>query len=270
MANNDSNTLLYNGLHVAKFQNSLHRYYIDGVLKPGVTTIMSKVLAKPDLMLWPLNMAIYHLEERLMHGPLDHTDLIVAKGAHIKRRDSGASTGTIVHSHVERLLVNPNDYITDKDDSSEVVLAVHGFIDWQKINKPTVIAVEQIVYSHTHSYAGTFDSILKIGDKVYLCDLKTTNASRSAPKGVYSEYFIQLGAYLYAYDEQREYELAHGGTKLIAIDDLMIISCKKDGKVDTCTASELHITPEECKEMWLSTLLLRNSLSKLKVQLGGK
>lgn len=269
MANQDSISYLYNNQHTAQFKNSTHRYYIDGTLKPGVTTIMGRVLAKPDLMLWPLNMAMRYLEEALDKSPVGITraDLDEARKAHIKRRDSGASTGTIVHDLVESRLLNLA--IDSSTQPEEVIKALSAFDAWHATAKPITIAVEQVVYSPTLEYAGTFDSILKIGDKNYLCDLKTTNSSRSSPKGIYAEYFIQLGAYLYAYDEQRNYELQHGGTQLVPIDDLLIISCKKDGQLDTCAASELGLTPNECMEMWFYTFQLHNSLSKLKKQLGG-
>lgn len=268
MATTDTETTLYNDLHTVKFKNGSHRYYVDGSPRPGVTTIMGKVLAKPDLMLWPLNMALKYLTMRL--PTITAADLEEARLAHIRRRDKGADTGTLVHSHTENFLRgNPptNEEIMQMDD--EVQLAFGGFMDWVIQHEPTALAVEQLVYSHLHKFAGTFDSILKIADKVYLCDLKTTNASQKAPRGIYAEYFIQLGAYYYAYEEQRQYELAHGGSELVAIDDMMVISCKKNGKVDTLTASDLGLTLADCMKMWECTLFLHNDLSRLKAKLGG-
>lgn len=270
MANQDSSTALYNGLHTASFKNSTHRYYVDGKLKPGVTTIMGKVLAKPDLMLWPLNMAMRYLEGKL--PAITEADLLEARQAHIKRRDAGAGTGTLVHEIVEKLLLDPTIPAYKQMealgiDNDEVLLAAHAFESWAALVRPHTTAVEQVVYSHTQKYAGTFDSILEIDGKVYLCDLKTTNASKSAPRGVYAEYFIQLGAYYYAYEEQRQYEIAHGGTALVSIDDLMVISCRKDSKVDTCTATQLGLTLEQCMQLWTSTLFLHNGLADVKKKL---
>src|SRR5216117_743446 len=241
MATNDIETTIYNGLHNVKFRSGNHRYYIDGKPKPGVTTIMGKVLAKPNLMLWPLNMAMKHLESKV--PTITAQDLADAREAHVKRRDKGADTGTIVHRLVEESLLKygTGEAIVWEPDA-EVTAAFDGFLKWQSTVKPRAVAVEQVVYSDLHGFAGTFDSILEIDGKVYLADLKTTNASRSAPKGVYAEYFIQLGAYYYAYEEQRQYELAHGGTNLVEIDDLLVISCKKDGRVNTMAASELQLT----------------------------
>lgn len=263
MANQDSTSTIYNGLHTVKFSNGNHRYYVDDELKPGVTTIMGKIIAKPELMLWPLNMAMRYLEPKI--PTITAQDLADAQKAHVKRRDAGADTGTIVHKIVEDVLLGKDTSTTDQ--SHEVNLAVNAFRNWKTAKCPKTVAVEQVVYSHLHKFAGTFDSILEIDGKVYLCDLKTTNASRTAPKGVYAENFIQLGAYYYAYEEQRHYEMAHGGTNLVKIDDLLVISCRKDGKVDTLSASDLGLNLKTCMKMWESTLFLHNSLLGVKKKL---
>lgn len=277
MANQDSAITLYNGLHSVVFRNASHRYYVDGQLKQGVTTVMSKVLAKPGLMLWPLNEALKYIRansekrvESLYHYVTEEL-LEEASRAHITKRDKGADTGTIVHGLAEAYLSNSETAAIPAatDFSEEVMAAMMGFAAWHTAVRPETIAVEQVVYSHLKDYAGTFDSILRINGRVYLCDLKTTNASREAPRGIYADYFVQLGAYLYAYEEQRQYELAHGGTELIEIDDLMIISCKKDGKVDTLKASEVGLTLEDCMKMWTNTLFLHNSLGDVKKKIGG-
>jgi len=266
MANTDSVTRLYNGRHTASFRNSTHRYYIDGKLKPGVTTIMSKVLAKEGLMLWPLNMAIQFLEQ-IVPGVVLSEDLEDAKKAYIKRRDAGADVGTIVHEAVEKILQGEEVGSL----TGEALLAVNAFRAWQKKVNPEVIAVEKVVYSAEDDYAGTFDSILKIDDKVYLTDLKTTNASRSAPEGIYAENFIQLGAYWSAYEEQRLFELHHDNvTELVPIDDLLILSCKKNGQVHTRKASEFGLSTLDCAEMWRCTQSLHKDLQALKDKLGSK
>lgn len=269
MANKDIEISLYHGKHSVLFKNGSHRYYVDGKPKTGVTTIMGKVLAKPGLMLWPLNMALTHLQNKL--PTLTQADLDEAATAYIKRRDAGADAGTIVHDLAEKLLLHQSIDLTEYVDKSDVMAAYAAFKAWVDELQPEVMAAEQVVYSPAKDYTGTYDSILKIGDKTYLCDLKTTNASREAPHGVYADYFIQLGAYLYAYTEERMYELQHFGiSKLVPINDLMIISCKKDGSLHTKTASEIGLSLDACKKMWLATLLLYRQLDKTKKMLGGK
>lgn len=271
MANKDTEITIYNGKHKVAFHNDSHRYYVDGKQKQGVTTIMSQVLAKPGLMLWPMNMALKHLQSKLPTITL--ADFDDARQAHVKRRDHGADTGTIVHEIVEKILLDPSKpaykYMLEMGvDSDDALIALHGFELWYDRIKPKTIAVEQVVYSAFLDFAGTFDSILEIDGKTYLCDLKTTNASLEAPKGVYADYFVQLGAYLYAYNEQREYELHNGGsTDLVAIDDVMILSCKKDRSVHTVTGSEVGLTTEDCMQLWTSTLFIHRNLSRTRKKL---
>jgi hypothetical protein len=256
MATQDIQTSLYNGKYSVKFQSKAHRYYIDGQPKIGVTTILGKVLAKPQLMLWPLNMAIAYMREHI-----DYTETYTGRDielllesaykAHSVRRDKGSDTGSIVHDLAEKRLQGHTFTIKEIADlPSEVALALGAFEGFMSKAKPKTIATEQIVYSPTLGYAGTYDSILEIDGKIYLVDLKTTNAGRSAPAGVYPENFLQLGAYAYAYEEQRLYEKGIGVTKLKELDDLMIISAKKDGKLHTKTASELGLSLLDCIVAW--------------------
>lgn len=259
MAFKDIQRELYNGAVKLTYRNRSHKYYVNNELKQGVTTVLGSVLAKPGLMTWPLDLAIKYLQERL--PVVTQEDLDEARKQHTKRRDSGANTGSIVHELAEKILNGENPSLDGYD--FEVKLAIGSFQEWFSASKPEVIAVEQIIYSRNHDYAGTFDSILRLNGKNYLCDLKTTNASREAPKGVYNEYFVQLGAYLEAYEEQRQYEEENGGTKLVKIDDVMIISCKKNGVVDTVTGTEVGVTVDKCRSMWVDILKLYRQLKEI-------
>lgn len=154
--------------------------------------------------------------------------------------------------------------------SPEADKAYKAFVKWYDNVKPQVVNVEEVIYSHTFKYAGTYDCMLQIGDQVVLCDLKTTNSSRKAPEGVYAEYFIQLGAYAAAHEEQRLYEESHGGTKLRKIDDLMVISAKKNGQMHTKTASELGLSLTDCMEMFKKVYNLWSFLNYTTNELGGK
>lgn len=282
MASQDIQTTLYNGKHTVTFSAGNHRYVIDGKPCEGVTTIMSKVLAKPGLMLWPLNMALTHLRENSTKGITEEL-LQEAAQAHIKKRDKGASTGSVVHAVAERFLLDPATPAykhmlamgIDSDSplySDEALLALHSFEGWHGRVKPKTIAVEQVVYSSSLQYAGTFDSILQIDGKNYLCDLKTTNASKDAPAGIYPENFIQLAAYYHAYQEQRNFELFENGkSELVPIRDVMVISCKKDGQLDTLTGSEAGLSVADLTSLWISVLVLYDKLTFTKNKiLGGK
>lgn len=211
----------------------------------GVTTIIGKVLAK-DLISWAIDACVSYLKEKL--PVITEEDLQVAAVEHERLRDSGASTGTEAHALVESYLKG-NPVTLDKV-SQEAQNAYNAFVEWFESEEPEVVNVEEVIYSDKYGYAGTYDCLLKIDGKYWLCDLKTTNASRRAPNGVYPENFIQLGAYALAHEEQRTFEDTNGGTKLVKVDGLMVISAKKNGKLDIVTNEDLKLTVEECSDMF--------------------
>lgn len=267
---------LYNGLfpliHNPNARGSSPRYKImsaDGTSiasKPkGVTTILGKVISK-DLMGWAVDCAVEYLKAKL--PVVTQKDLDEAALAYTVKRDAGASTGTEAHALVEAFLKKGNVEI--QGASQEAQNATNAFIKWFNEAKPEIINVEEVIYSKEFQFAGTYDCMLKIDDKVYLCDLKTTNSSRKASAGVYAENYLQLGAYALAHDEQREYEEANGGTTLLPIEGLMVISCKKNGKLDVITEAELGLTVEDCKTMFKRVMNLFTFLNYTTDKLGGR
>lgn len=260
---------LYNGLyhlvHNPNARGRAPRYKVNDKEKPkGVTTILGQTLAK-DLMGWAVSCAISYI--RLKIPVVTEADLIIAEKEYTVKRDSGASTGTEAHAMVENYLKGVKQSLDEV--TIEAANAYGAFVKWFEETEPEVINVEEVIYSEKFKYAGTYDCMLRINGKVYLCDLKTTNASRKAPKGVYAENFIQLGAYALAHEEQRAYEKANGGTKLEKVEGLMVISCKKDGKLDIVTAEDLGLQVEECGEMFKRVINLYQFLGYVNNKLGG-
>lgn len=266
---------MYSGLvhvvHNPMAKGSQPRYKVTtgGVTtKPqGVTTILGQTLSK-DLMKWAVDSACSYLRTKL--PTVTEADLAVAADEYNRLRDAGGSTGTEAHFLVETFLKTGLKEGQLSGASPEARNAYQAFLQWFIETNPTVINVEEVIYSHKFQYAGTYDCMFNIDEKVYLCDLKTTNASRKAPKGVYAEHFIQLGAYAAAHEEQRLYEEASGGSKLLQIEGLMVISAKKDGKLDIVTAQDMGLTVAECGKMFQRVVNIHNFLDYLTKELGGK
>jgi len=229
----------------------------------GVTSILGQTLAK-DLMDWAVSCTIDYL--RLKLPVVTEEDLVVSADEYKVKRDAGGSTGSEAHALVENYLKGQ----PTSGGTPEALNAFGAFKKWFESTKPEVINVEEVVYSKAFQYAGTYDGMLRIDGKVYLTDLKTTNASRKAPNGVYPENFLQLGAYALAHDEQREYEEKHGGTELLPIEGLMVISAKKDGKLDIVTNEDIGVSLEDCKDMFRRVINLYNFLAYTTKALGGK
>lgn len=98
-------------------------------------------------------------------------------------RDRAADRGTSVHQIAEQIIRGQSPEIPE--ELGPYVAAYHGFLrEWT----PKWVAVEQMVCSLKHGYAGTFDAIAVIGNERWLLDIKTS-------AGVYAETALQLAAY---------------------------------------------------------------------------
>lgn len=241
------------------------RYKVNGEAKKGVTTIIGDTLAKRALMLWPMDVCLKYIRDNMPN--ITEDVLEIAADEHNRLRNTGGSIGTAVHEHAE-LILNGGDKSLSNLDSG-AVMAIRAFRKWFDSTKPEVLDVESVIYSESLNYCGTFDALLKIDGKLTLMDLKTTNPSRDAPKGIYAENFVQLGAYALAYEEQRQYEIAHGGTKLEPIEELMILSCKKNGACDIQTSTDLGFKVKDLVLVAKSVIDVHNKLLDIKNKLGG-
>jgi len=213
--------------------------YTEEITHPqGVTTILSEVLAK-DLVGWALDMfedaILQKLNSLLDDEPLTTEDVAEAKQASNRKRNDGAASGSKVHALIEAYL--KGEEVTEIFDDEGVTNAFAAFVKWYGDTKPKVLGVEQVVYSQMYKYAGCCDALLEIDGKVYLTDWKTTSASKKAPKGIYPEMFIQLGGYAGAMIEEAMWGKGIG--KLPKIDGLMVVSVKKDGKLDVAVREDV-------------------------------
>lgn len=132
---------------------------------------------------------------------------MMEKGEEAERlRDKAATKGTKIHNAVADLLrgkkVTKDDKYWNEITEEEEKLTfdewryINWFTDWYKAVKPDqIIAIETIVYSLKHGYAGTIDLICIIDKKVWLIDLKTGNS-------IYPTHALQIKAYKEAVQER--------------------------------------------------------------------
>lgn len=254
---------LYDSTVHIQFNSAARNRYVvmnDGHSPTGVTTILG-CLAKEGLMLWPMYEALNYIKDN-SHTKLSTKDgkslgyavelktLEEAEKAHTKKSDTGKSVGTEVHTAIEVLL---NGGIASS--GPEAYKAIETFRLWFNQNKPKVLATERIVYSKELDYAGTYDALLEIDGKVILADVKTTNASRTAPLGIYPEMFLQLAAYARAHHEENPLE---------QISDVMVIRVGKDGILNTLRASELGLKLDELQDTFVSLVRVYKAMQPLK------
>jgi len=249
-----------------------HRAGVVGESVRGVTTVLRDILHKPDLMSYQMNESMKYLfgqkfDEKLkmyFYDPEVATlkpDTPVSKeglqellehsrNAHNKRSDRGKDMGTMFHRVMELHLKRKDkvmaEVLKEFEPSAEDAKALKKMYEslvkwWEALNRAhdvIVIDIERPIYGRELNYAGTMDLCLEIDGRFVVLDLKTTNRSRKAPMGIYSEYFMQLGAYAYAY------RMEHG----YAIGDVGIVNIGKDGKLNAVLGSDMNVSVEWCEK----------------------
>lgn len=258
----------------------------------GVTSILRDIVAKPDLMAWPMNMShgaifgskwsekdltyVHDWKEAIIQPNQTYTEdelhgaMLAGARAHTARSDRGKDVGTMTHRGVELVLIDikghhsPNMLeimqvvSTEYPDASEedvklVKKMVTKFLEWANSFRDfEVYEVERVVYSRKLNYAGTLDMVLGLNGLVYLLDLKTTNYSKKAPQGVYPDNFLQLGAYSYAFNEEANFMASEVG----------IVNINKSGQLNVVTSKDIGTTVDECQRAFAFALRTHDWLSK--------
>ncbi|MBM9464633.1 hypothetical protein JL108_14345 [Aeromicrobium sp. YIM 150415] len=164
-----------------------HGYTIDGQKVRGVTSILN-ALPKPALVNWAANVtaesAVDRWEELADLPPSKR--LKELQDARWSTTKAAALRGTQIHDLGERL--SHGQEVEVSDELRGPVEAYARFLDEWDV---TVTATEAPCGSTTRAYAGTLDSIARIGrigDESVMLDLKTG-------KGVYDDAALQLEAY---------------------------------------------------------------------------
>jgi hypothetical protein len=116
--------------------------------------------------------------------------------AHKKELQKAADIGSQVHALIEWTLraellyaAGPSPRITDKAQ-----WAFMAWEDWKKSVHLKPIAIEQVVWSDAHGYAGTLDLLAEVNGELSVLDWKTG-------KAVYAESHLQNAAYRHAIRE---------------------------------------------------------------------
>jgi hypothetical protein len=99
------------------------------------------------------------------------------------QRDTAADIGTRIHRLVEQLARG-----TEPEVTAEEPPFVDGYRRFLAAYQPRFLAVEEMVASLRHRYAGTLDAIAVIGGETFLLDVKSG-------AGVYPETALQLAGY---------------------------------------------------------------------------
>lgn len=164
----------------------------DGSKVPGVTSVVG-MLPKGFLGPWNAKLvaetAVENLGEVVGIAMRDRQAAIdFLKGAPRRFTSKAADVGTDAHDIFEKMAggASPGRL------HPELKVYADHFGEFLDEFQPEFLHLEQTVWSDTHSYAGSFDAVMKIGGEVVGADWKTTRS------GVHAEVAIQLSAYRYA------------------------------------------------------------------------
>ncbi len=179
--------------HELAFDDKKHMYTWGGNPVPGVTTIL-QTLSKPALIPWAAGMAADHWLGAIKAG---RTDLDVihkeSKGAHRKKAQDAADSGTNVHEYAEAVFKKQPLPELKTDQAKRGVEAFHKWMDSHKIE---ILASERRLFSQQFYYAGTCDFVAKIDGVMGVGDIKTSS-------GIYPEMRFQTAAYQHALEEEK-------------------------------------------------------------------
>ncbi|MFJ9161207.1 hypothetical protein ACIRPS_30905 [Streptomyces griseoviridis] len=204
---------------------------VTAIKYPGVTSIVA-MLPKPFLVWWAARMtaeaavsnlpAVASIAERDEAGAVDYL-----RNAHSRYTKLRARVGSEAHDLFERMI------------RGEAIGRVHpdlepyreGFAEFLDVVRPELVRAEDIAWSDSHEYAGSFDAILRVrlGEDgkpdhengtwhLLIVDWKTS-------KSTYPDVALQMSAYAQA-------------DKIVAPDGTSEPMPEFDG------AAVLHITPE--------------------------
>lgn len=190
-----------------------HWYKIDGHKADGVTTLLSKGLAKDWLGRWAAKTVAEYVADNLGEvtgmEPMGRDAIVAAlKQVPWSKRDKAGAKGTEVHNIAEKLIhgeeVDVPEHLAGYVDS-----CVRFLDEWQI--EP--IVTEVTVASRKWNYCGTLDLVGKLPDgRILLADYKTS------ANGIYAETVLQQAAYRYA-------EVYLDGDQEIPVENLGITDC---------------------------------------------
>ena len=212
--------------HISTTGKAWHEYRLDGLHVPGVTAILDKTLAKPELVDWAARMVAAAAADEETWYSFDELQRMPER---IKRE--AADRGHRVHARAAAFLHGIDPGEADDDIAGNWA----AFLDWYDTVRPEPIQVEFSCANRTWQVAGTVDLAAVIGGRRLLIDFK-------AGKRVHVDAALQTPAYRH----MEVYVTAAGEEAPMA--DLELTACqivhlRADGRWDAYDVNEDNDTP---------------------------
>lgn len=240
--------------NIKTMQRGGSRFYVNHetrVTVPGVTSTIG-MLPKPFLRFWGQKLVAesavnsFDFLERMIETAGKDAAVDYLKNAPNRYTKLRASVGSEAHDMFERM-IRGEGRLTEQDAYGRFVVRVsqdmepyrRGFAEFLAAVNPELVRAEDIAWSDTHAYAGSFDAILRVwvteGPDGKLT-IDPTRGPDSRPvllivdwktsKDTYADVALQMAAYAHA-------------DKLIDSDGVEHPMPEFDG------AAVLHITPDQ-------------------------
>lgn len=169
-------------------------YFYNGEHVPGVTTILGVISKGDAITQWAVNQTVDFLIPRLQ-GELSTDDvdelLQDSRYAWKVKKQEAADIGTIAHNWIEDHLRGKQQELPEHPKARN---SVEAALKWLETNRWETIAIEDVVFSPTHFYAGKMDWKARVNGVLAVPDWKTS-------KHIYSSYRYQTAAYVKAIEE---------------------------------------------------------------------
>jgi hypothetical protein len=201
---------LYNGEATLDFDDAKHCYVWREKGRPvaGVTSIL-RLLDKPALIQWAANSAVQYISQEYVAAheqgePFSISGFLAlcqqAKTAHRRISKTATDVGSEVHAFAEAILA---ERLVDLPEDPQAAKGADAFLEWYKWHEIKPLAVERMILSREHYYAGTVDFFGHIDGELCVLDFKTST-------GLYLEMLLQLAAYAVALEEETQEQISHG------------------------------------------------------------
>lgn len=200
----DKNSIIYDGTIEVKFIDSNHSYWTRDIgagtasnwrRVSGSTTIIGIQDKSQALVPWAVKLARRFLQAVLRERTVTLYDIETACGLHKEKKETAATTGSLVHDWIEHYTKGLNPPMPDQP---LVLQGVQSFLKWKADHKAHIVGSETLIYSKEYDYCGQADFIFyKDGEdqtRLYLGDYKTSN-------GLYTGVMMQTSSYLKAIEE---------------------------------------------------------------------
>lgn len=228
-----------------------------GTMLPGVTSVLSTI-PKDFLRWWYAKMAAQRALESLdyigkMAAVNEYDAIKYIAGAANSYTKSRSKIGSAAHDAFERMIRGENLGFVERGIENHV----RHFGQFLDVMQPELLDAENVSWSGTHGYAGSFDAILRIklddkgqpdpqGDPAtVVCDYKTS-------KDTYPDVAAQLAAYANA---DRIIDADGNSTPMPAFDGGLVVHVKED-----MWAAKPVAIDQEVFDLFLACLSFFNAL----------